>query len=209
MWGFIIPAINLDISNKCTLACPRCTRKWYTHNGYRVPGHDMTISEYKKIISYFDYINFCGNISDPVMNKWFIDFLKINYERNIPCEVHNAATGKKITWYKKAFNSNPNARWIFGLDGYPEESHIYRVNQKGNELFEAMKLCVQMGLNTTWRMITFKYNEEHVNDCKEIAESLGIIFEQVISSRFMKDDRYKPTNNFIARDYENHIPKMP
>jgi len=204
----IIPAINLDISNKCTLACPRCTRKWYTHRGYRVPGYDMTIEEYEKIVSYFDHINFCGNISDPVMNKWFIDFLKINYTRDISCEVHNAATGKKLSWYKEAFDSNPNARWIFGLDGYPEESSIYRVNQKGHELFEAMKLCAQMGLDTSWRMIIFKYNEDHVDDCRRIAESIGVNFQQIISSRFKQDDPYKPTKNFIARDYENSIPKM-
>ena len=177
-------------------------------NDHRVPGRDMTIEEYEKIISYFNYINFCGNISDPVMNKWFIDFLKINYERSIPCEVQHAATGKKLSWYKKAFKTNPNAHWIFGLDGFPEESHIYRINQKGDQLFEAMKLCIQMGLKTTWRMIIFKYNEEHVNECKQMAESLGITFEYVISSRFLKDDRYKPSKNFIVRDYENTIPKM-
>ena len=169
----------------------------------------MTIKEYEKIISYFNHINFCGNISDPVMNNNLIDFLKINYDRNITCEVHNAATGKKISWYKKAFESNPKASWNFGLDGYPEESHIYRINQKGDQLFEAMKLCAEMGLQTTWKMIIFKYNEDHVNDCKEMAESLGIRFKKVISSRFAKNDFYKPSKHFIVRDYESSIPKMP
>jgi len=32
-------------------------------------------------------------------------------------------------WYESAFESNPNAEWHFGLDGLPEESHLYRINQ--------------------------------------------------------------------------------
>lgn len=174
----------------------------------RVPGHDMTLDQYKKIISYFDHINFCGNVSDPVMNSNLIEFLRINYRLDISCEVHNAATGKKISWYKKAFAANPRARWIFGLDGLPEESHNYRINQKGEQLFEAMKLCSSMGLDTCWRMIVFKFNEDNIDKCQAIAKNIGVNFQVVKSSRFIKNDPLKPTKHYIERDYEKSIPKV-
>lgn len=197
-------SINLDITHKCTLECPRCPRKLYD----KVPGHDMSISEYRKIISYFNHINFCGNISDPVLNPNFIEFLRINYDFGIPCNVHNAATGKKLTWYKEAFNTNPKAKWFFGLDGLPNESHKYRVNQKGYQLFEAMKLSSIMNINSTWRMIVFKFNEDHIEQCRKLANDIGINFQLVKSSRFKKNDPLKPTKFYIERDYEKSIPKV-
>lgn len=196
--------INLDITHRCTLQCLRCLRNAYD----RVPGHDMSVDEYNKIVSYFSHVNFCGNISDPVMNPFFLDFLKINYDNNISCEIHNAATGKSLDWYNKAFTLNPNARWIFGLDGLPEQSHNYRVNQKGQQLFNAMKLCSSMGLDATWRMIVFSFNEDSIDQCKQLANEINVKFELVKSSRFRKDDPLKPTKYFINRDYEKDISKM-
>lgn len=196
-------SINLCITNKCTLECPKCLRQTYKKMGLKVPGHHMSLDEYEKIISYFNFIVFCGNISDPVLNPNLIEFLKLNYQKDIPCEVHNAATGKKLSWYKQAFSANLNARWVFGLDGYPEDSNQYRINQDGEALYEAMKLCSSMGLNTTWRYIAFKYNEDDIEDCKKIASHYNINFELVKSSRFLDDDPYKPTKLYVERNYDN------
>lgn len=201
-------SINLDISHRCTLECPKCLRSLYKFNNTKVPGHDMTIKEYLKIIQYFSHVNFCGNASDPVFNPNFIEFLKRNYNHNISCEVHNAATGKSLSWYLQAFESNPKAKWVFGIDGYPEESDIYRINQNGVALFESMKLCAKMGLDTTWRYIAFKYNEDHIDDCKRIALHYGIKFQLIQSSRFLKDDPYKPTKHYVERDYEQTLSKV-
>lgn len=201
-------AINLDIGARCSLECPKCLRSFYKANGVKVPGHDMSVEEYLKIADYFTHVNFCGNISDPVFNPNLPTFLKINYERNITCEVHNAASGKSVDWYVKAFQANPKAKWIFGLDGFPEESRTYRINQDGEAVYAAMVRCVQMGLDTTWRYIVFKYNENDIEHCKKIADHYGIRFECVQSSRFYADDPYKPSKHFIERDYEQHISKM-
>jgi hypothetical protein len=183
-------------------------RAFYKGNDLKVPGHDMTVDEYLKIADYFTHINFCGNVSDPVFNPNLPTFLKINYDRGISCEVHNAASGKPISWYVKAFESNPNARWIFGIDGFPEDSHQYRINQDGEAVYAAMTQCARMGLDTTWRYIVFSYNEDNIDHCKKIAQHYGIKFEYVESSRFYKDDPYKPTKHFIERDYEQHLSQM-
>ena len=49
--------------------------------------------------------------------------------------------------------ANKNAKWIFGLDGLPKDSHKYRVNQDGNKLYEMMKLGVSMGIFVSWQYI--------------------------------------------------------
>lgn len=187
--------INLDITHRCTLQCINCQRSIYK----KVPGYDMPIEEYTKIADYFDVIRFCGNISDPVFNPNFIDFLRINYERNIKTKVHNAATGKSLDWYKRAFEANPDALWIFGIDGLPKDSHIYRKNQRGEDLFKAMILCNSMGLHTVWQHIIFKYNENTMDECKRIASENDIELVFIKSNRWRKDDPLKPLNqnNYI------------
>lgn len=204
-------SVNLDITHRCTLECPRCDRIPYTKYGQRVPGKDMTILEYNKIIDYFDHIIFCGNKADPVFNPYFIEFLNINYRNNISCEVHNAATGKSLEWYKKAFEANPKAVWFFGIDGLPEKSHMYRKNQDGVVLFNAMKLCKSLGLETVWNHIIFKYNEDDMSLCKKIADNLDIKIRFIKSSRFSSgDDNLKPTgiDNYITRDYDKVVSQM-
>lgn len=169
-----MPIINLDITNRCTLECPHCLRASYKGLGMKVPGRDMTISEYKKIIDKFDVVRFCGNSSDPVFNPNFIEFLRMSYEKNIKCKIHNAATGKSAKWYKEAFEANPDATWFFAIDGLPENSHIYRKNQKAQQLFDMMKMCKDMGLDSVWLYLIFYYNEDNMDEAQKLADDNGI-----------------------------------
>lgn len=202
-------SINLDITTRCTLECPHCRRQLYKLNGQKVPGYDMTMVEYEKVIKFYPHIIFCGNASDPVFHPQFTNFLAINYERGIGTEIHHAATGKSLEWYRKAFEANSNAKWCFGLDGFPENSDIYRKNQKGQQLFEAMKLCAEMGLHAIWRYIIFRYNEDDQDECKKIADYYNIEMQFVRSSRFSENDPLKPTKDFIERkDYDELTTEM-
>ena len=63
--------INLDISIKCTLQCPKCSRQTDFKDIRPIPGHDMTIEEYRKIINFFPRVMMCGQVSDPIFNKNF------------------------------------------------------------------------------------------------------------------------------------------
>lgn len=154
----------------------------------------MTVSEYSKILDFFDEIRLCGNLSDPVFNPNFITFLKMNYERDIKIKIHTAATGKPLSWYKKAFEANPDAVWIFGIDGLPKDSHKYRINQKGERLFEAMKLGRQMGVECVWAHIVFRYNEGTMEECQKLAEENDIRIVFVKSGRWQDNDPLKPLN---------------
>jgi len=205
-----LKSINLDITNRCTLECPKCLRISYRKNGLRIPGHDMSFTEYKTITDYFDKIHFCGNVSDPTMHNQFPMFLRLNYERGIETYVDNAASNRTKAWYLEAFNSNPKAHWTFGIDGIPEESHLYRKNQDGTKLFEMMFLAKQMGLKVYWNYIIFKYNEDTMQEAKQLADYYKIPINFIRSSRFNEDDELKPTNpqHYVERDYEQFKTKM-
>lgn len=182
----------IDSSNKCSLQCPKCGREGFRISKQKVPGELLTVEKFEKLIDYFDeMVEFCGQISDPVMNPNLPKFLSILHEKKIPSIVSTAASYRSLDWYKNIYKLNPNTKWVFGLDGLPEESHIYRKNQDGPKIFEAMKLASSMNVKVVWQYIVFRYNENHIEQAIEMAKENGIIFELNISSRW-NTSRLKP-----------------
>ena len=191
--------INIDIGWRCALDCPRCAR-WnhFRKYGKKVHGYDMSMEEYMKIVNWFNDINFCGQYSDPVHHPLFVDFLKINYERRIKSTVHNASSQKPLDWYIKAWKANPRAKWTFGIDGLPEESHKYRINQDGVKLYKVMLEAKKYLINPPiWQYIIFSYNEHNLEKAQTMAKEAGVLFMQLQSSRWNSDDdELMPSDKF-------------
>jgi len=193
-------SINLDISNKCTLVCPKCIRARYNSAGLEIPGEELSLDSYYKIINHFKYLIFCGQTSDPTMHTQFHKLLEIAYERGVYLEVHVAASHRPIEWFEKAFDINPNTKWCFGIDGLPNSSHQYRKRQDGKKIFDMMCRAREKGLYCVWQYIIFAYNENEIEKARNLAAEKNIEFHLVKSSRFLKKDTYKPSsNNYISR----------
>ena len=188
--------LNLDISNKCPLECLRCARRNFTKNNNKngkIPGRDLSIKEFDTITNFFPKIAFCGQYSDPIHHPYFIDFLIICKEKRININVHTASSFKSKEWYIKAFNAHPLANWTFGIDGLPNQSHIYRKNQDGEKLFdimlEAKKYLVEKPI---WQYILFKYNQDNVTEAMQLAGDHNLRFDLLQSNRlndFLRPDK--------------------
>jgi len=193
-------SINLDISNKCTLACLRCVRALYEYEDAKIPGKNISLQDYYKIITWFDRIEFCGNVSDPTMHPNLAEFLNIGYELDKECVVHVAASHRPKQWFINAFNSNPDATWHFGIDGLPSSSHHYRRRQDGNELFDIMVTGRDIVKKVVWQYIIFSYNEKEIEEAKQLASQNNIEFKLTKSSRFFNNDNLKPSEGmYIPR----------
>ena len=188
--------LNIENSPRCTLQCPTCKRtKFKIENGQNapLPGSDITPDQLKKCLKYFNRINFCGQHSDPIFGQHFIEMLKICKDRDVFTEVHTAASHKPETWWREAFLANINARWCFGIDGPPELSHLYRINQDGEHLFNMMCLAKELGIDTHWHYIVFSYNEHEIDRCRELAQSKDIKIQFKLSARGLPDS-FAPIN---------------
>lgn len=191
--------LNIDITHRCSLECPRCPRQFaFRNKGRKVYGQDVTLNDIKKLAKHYQNFDFCGQLSDPVHHPKFIEILEYLKSVNIEVNVHNASSQKSLSWYIKAFKANTNATWIFGIDGLPNESHNYRVNQDGEKLFKIM--CESKKYLTSlpvWQYIVFRYNQEHVEEAKQMAIDNGLGFIIVQSSRWLNhNDPLMPTNKY-------------
>lgn len=200
--------INIDISNRCPLECMRCQRQTnFTLEGRKVYGRDATMDEIRKLSDYFSSFNFCGQLSDPVHHPKFVEILEYLYNKDIQVTVHNASSQKPMKWYIKAFQAHPKAKWIFAIDGLPEESNMYRINQDGQKLYEVM-LEAKKHLQQTpsWQFIVFSYNEHNLEKAKQMAIDEGLMFIVLHSSRWMnEDDPLRPKQKEYNLGYKGYI----
>ena len=200
--------INIDISNRCPLECMRCQRQTnFTLEGRKVYGRDATMDEVRKLSDYFSSFNFCGQLSDPVHHPKFVEILEYLYNKDIQVTVHNASSQKPMKWYIKAFQAHPRAKWIFAIDGLPEESNMYRINQDGQKLYEVMLMSKQHLQQTpSWQFIVFSYNEHNLEKAKQMAIDEGLMFIVLHSSRWMnEDDPLRPKTKEYNLGYKGYI----
>lgn len=197
--------LNIETNTKCTLQCPSCKRTDFKEKfGQNVPlpGEDLTVADLEKCLKYFRGISFCGQHSDPIFSPYLIDMLKLCKEHNVWTDVHTAATGRREEWYREAFLANTDTEWWFGIDGPPHMSHIYRKNQKGVHLFEMMCMAKELGLkNIIWKYIIFNYNENYVDECKDLAKKHNIRIDFIIPSRSLPDYLLPTKEEYNWRNY--------
>ena len=197
--------LNIDITHRCPLECPRCPRQTAFRDKGKVPyGQDISLNDIKKLARHFKGFDFCGSLSDPVHHPKFIEILKYLYDNNNFVVVHNASSVKSKSWYIKAFKANPKATWTFGIDGLPEESHKYRINQDGKKLFDIMlESKNHLSRLPYWQYIIFSYNEHHLEQAKKMAQNNKVNFIVVQSSRWNgKDDPLKPSQKYAIGNWK-------
>lgn len=207
--------VSIDATNKCSLKCPACARQ-IKHSDGKVPGGDISLDDFRKVAKHFDIINLCGSLSDASLHDNFHSLLEICIEEDTHLSISNAATARSYAWYLKAFNLSKkgNIEWVFAIDGLPEDSHKYRINQDGKKLYKMMQLCSSMGIKTQWNYIIFKYNENDIETAKQMARSIGVKFNLIKSCRWEEEigmDNYKPSDpkNHLERDFFDYKYKKP
>ena len=105
--------INFDATYRCPLQCSKCMRQYYSRRGVPVDGIDTSLEDFEKIINWFDDIRFCGQVSDPSAHPKLIEMLQMCRDKDKRVKIHNAASHRPMKWYKKAFETYPEAVWEF------------------------------------------------------------------------------------------------
>ena len=200
---------HLDISNTCTLKCGECMRQIMPGKMDKpsMGGKNLSLAEFKKIADAADWVSFNGQVSDPIFNPDFIAMLRYlksathesQHHRN---SIYTAATTRKRgkEWYREAFEAFKEITWFFGIDGLPHQSHQYRIGQDGEFLFEMMCMAAEMGVNTRWKYIIFNYNENSIEEAKELAKKHNLNLQLVKSNRWHHIPHLKPSNKENYRD---------
>ena len=184
--------VNVDIGIRCPLQCPKCSRQEiYKKNNLKIPGKDMSIDIFNKISDHYKKVIFCGQVSDPIHHPKLITFLEILKKKGRATSVHTASGHKPKDWFIKAFEAHTGARWLFGIDGLPEVSHNYRINQDGVKLFnimlEAKKYLIQ---KPVWQYIIMDFNKKYLEEARQIAKDNKLELKEIYDRKNLKEGGY-------------------
>ena len=204
---------HIEVSSKCTLACPRCARQ-EVPNG--LVNTELDLDFFKQnftpefVSANVEKITFCGDDGDPIYAHDLIPI--IQYLKSIkPVEIVIVTNGshKKMSWWiqlGKTLDKNDSVH--FSIDGYDNASNnMYRVNSDYDGIIAGLQtLRVSSACQIVWAAIAFKFNEHHLEHMRQLAKKLGVDrFQLTRSTKFGsvypsygENDPLQPGKNFVS-----------
>ena len=183
---------HIEISSKCTLRCPRCSRQEVPHS---LVNTELDLEFFKRnftpefVQGNVEKITFCGDDGDPIYAHDLIPV--VQYIKSIkPVEIVVVTNGshKKTAWWTElgtVLDSNDSVH--FSIDGYDNDSNnIYRINSDYDSIILGLKtLRATSDCKIIWAAIAFKFNEEHLDTMKAFAHTVGVDrFQLTKSTKF-------------------------
>jgi MoaA/NifB/PqqE/SkfB family radical SAM enzyme len=204
---------HIEISSKCTLACPRCARQEVSDT---LVNTELGLEFFKRnftpefVLTNVEKITFCGDDGDPIYAHDLIPV--IEYIKSIkPVEIVIVTNGshKKAEWWAQLGNVLEYQDSVhFSIDGYNNASNnLYRVNSDYNSIIAGLQvLRVTSKCKIVWAAIAFKFNEDKLDFMQAVAKQLGVdVFQVTKSTKFGSiypsygaNDPLQPSVKFVS-----------
>jgi len=195
--------VQIEMSNYCNAACPACARSKVYKNikdeMYPITLNDTYIS-LEQFKSWFDkdtwssltHIHMCGNYDEATTNPDLIEIVKwiLSSDDLFPMKpkisiATNGGTRTKEFWKElgqMSAESGNRLNVTWGLDGFEDTNHLYRINVVWNRVQENYRTYIANGGNAVWQFIYFAHNEHQAHLVEDYATSEGFSKVKFIGS---------------------------
>lgn len=204
----IIDRWHLEVTSKCTLACPRCVRVTESPNTpYK--GVDIDVDNLYKfftdeVLETVYRIIFVGNYGDPIYHPQFHNIISFFKSKNKRVSITTNGFGRSNTWWINLLKLlDENDILEFSIDGLSDTNHIYRINSQWDSVYKGLELACQSNVYIGWKFIVFKHNQHQVEEAQKIAKDIGVTeFTLVRSNRWVDGNDYlMPDKKWINKDW--------
>lgn len=183
---------HLEISSKCPLKCPRCTRTEYPGT---FPVTQLGLEFIKKLFTpeflkaSVHRITLSGGVGDAIYNTELpeiFEYLKSHNPKLQIVLITNGSYKDRGWWQNLLKHANGYDEIIFSIDGWDHASNnLYRVNSDWESIMVGVEEAVKSKAYVRWSTIIFKFNEDKIEDIKKLASDLRVdSFHAVLSERF-------------------------
>lgn len=217
---------HFEVSAKCTLKCPRCPR----NDTAPVPwmNKELDLNFFKKTLSpellqtQVKRITMCGDIGDPIYASEYLDIIRYIKEQNPKIHIFTITNGsyrKKEWWEEFASISNEYDTVNFSIDGFDHQSNnLYRIRSDWDSIITGMKvMCQNSSAFVNWATIVFKFNQDHLEQIKQQAQTIGcdglqLTYSTKFGSKYGtayggEHDDLEPRSEYVSKThrYERHF----
>ncbi len=198
--GAPVRSFNVEITNRCSLGCPECSRTgnpWVRENLTQLP-----VDLIERIFPVSGRrafeglkINLCGTYGDCIYHTRFHEVIAHFKAAGLSVMIETNGSHRTMQWWQKTCALLDERDAItFSVDGLEDTNHIYRVNSRWSDIEAAMAYCAPR-MFVSWKFIVFRHNEHQIEEARRLAERLGvrdITFKK--SARFREDDPLAPAS---------------
>lgn len=173
-----IKYINLELTTRCNLNCPFCSRKFKPFRLNPVK-EDFELEWIDKIpFESIEKLILCGSFGDSIFYPHLHQFLErvLNINKKMTVTFHTNGTAHNTEWWKrlsKLLMQFKNHQITFALDGLEDTNQIHRVGGNFNKTLQNMKTMIGEGCSVVWQTIIFKYNQHQLVDMHKLSKKLG------------------------------------
>jgi len=198
-----VKVLHLEPTDICQASCPLCARE--TDREFdRELKHSLTVSALKKIlpesiISQLDKMFMCGNYGDPAAGPTTLalyDYFR-TINPNIVLGMNTNGGIRGTEWWTKLAERlhQPQDYVVFSIDGLEDTNHIYRRNVNWSRVMSNAVAFIKAGGSAHWDMLVYKHNQHQVEQCEQMARSMGFRwFRAKVSKRPLADTLQYPVN---------------
>ncbi len=208
--GQPLRSLNLEITNRCVLACPECAR---TGNPWVEDDlTDLPVDLVERIFPLAERerfaglrVNLCGAHGDCIYHPRFHAVLAHLKAVGLRVCVETNGSHRKARWWERTCALlGAEDSIVFSVDGLADSNHRYRVNARWSDIEAAMRTCAPR-VAVHWKFIVFRHNEHQLEAARALAAEIGVRslgFKK--SARFRRDDPLAPRDvRFIGEVTRN------
>jgi len=198
-----IQGFHLELTNICTLKCPRCSRtKFIEQFPNKWKNRSIVLEDLQNFIDIpisGKLFRLCGDYGDPIYYEKLFDLVKWIKNNSGRISLHTNGSYKTKAWWEELANLlDKKDTIVFAIDGVPENFTNYRINADWDSILEAINVTTKVA-HTVWQYIPFSYNTNSIQQAGELASQLGIAeFNLLPSTRWDSlNDPLRPESQYI------------
>ena len=217
---------HFEVSGKCTLKCPRCPR----NDTAPVPwiNRELTLDFFQRTLTpellrhTVKRITMCGDVGDPIYASEYLDI--VEYIKSVNPKIHvytitNGSYRRPEWWQRFAQISNEYDTVNFSVDGFDNASNnLYRIGSDWSSIMTGMSIMAKQSTAFVyWATIVFSFNQDHLEQIKQLATTAGcdglqLTYSTKFGSKYGEayggiQDPLEPRDEFISKThrYERHF----
>jgi len=205
--------IHIEPTNICTLKCSGCARTLFIDRWPRQwKNHNLDIKATLKFLDvdlHNRHILLCGNYGDPIYHPEFLELVESLKKRGGIIKIVTNGSYRKPEWWQALVEClSETDSVVFSIDGLPENFTKYRQNADWSSILDGINACVASSVKTRWKYIPFSFNQEHIQQTRELSRQLGFDDFYVDCSKRFDDSatqQIKPADNLVDSQYQNRV----
>lgn len=174
--------IEIELTTKCTIACPACPRTIQNKNKYHWDTGHIDVDLLKSLVNNtnFEFYSLCGCYGDCIYHPKFKEIAEFMLASNKQFSFETNGAHRTAQWWQSICElpwDRQRASIRFSIDGLADTNHIYRKNSNWDSIMVGISTLTGLPYNhrpyLEWKFLVFPFNKHQVDEAQILSKKLN------------------------------------